>query len=139
MNFSYSYILKTFPPLILIYIMVKYFIPQRIIFPLHFILFVHCLSLLACIHLFNFSERNISNNLFKIYILIHYIFHFYIFFYFFQTLTGNTNTYSEVENVLHPIVFASKVRLYPYSLYDRTVCLRAEIVGCAWEGKLFIS
>ncbi|EDW54493.1 GM18617 [Drosophila sechellia] len=50
-----------------------------------------------------------------------------------QVLPGNINTYSEVENVLQPSVFASKVRLYPYSQYDRTVCLRAEIVGCAWE------
>ncbi|XP_043654375.1 discoidin domain-containing receptor 2-like [Drosophila teissieri] len=50
-----------------------------------------------------------------------------------EVLPGNINTYSEVENVLQPSVFASKVRLYPYSQYDRTVCLRAEIVGCAWE------
>lgn len=52
-----------------------------------------------------------------------------------QILPGNINTYSEVENVLQPSIFASKVRIYPYSQYDRTVCLRAEIVGCAWEGK----
>ncbi|KAH8325709.1 hypothetical protein KR067_004847 [Drosophila pandora] len=50
-----------------------------------------------------------------------------------KILPGNINTYSEVENVLHPSVFASKVRIYPYSQYDRTVCLRAEIVGCLWK------
>ncbi|ETN58804.1 hypothetical protein AND_009606 [Anopheles darlingi] len=50
-------------------------------------------------------------------------------------LTGNINTYSEVEQVLQPIIFATKIRIYPYSLYDRTVCLRAEIIGCEWEGK----
>ncbi|BFF93401.1 discoidin domain-containing receptor 2 [Drosophila madeirensis] len=50
-----------------------------------------------------------------------------------EVLPGNINTYSEVENVLQPSIFASKVRIYPYSQYDRTVCLRAEIVGCAWE------
>ncbi|XP_034472140.1 discoidin domain-containing receptor 2 [Drosophila innubila] len=50
-----------------------------------------------------------------------------------EILPGNINTYSEVENVLQPSIFASKVRIYPYSQYDRTVCLRAEIVGCAWE------
>ncbi|XP_061386918.1 discoidin domain-containing receptor tyrosine kinase B-like, partial [Musca vetustissima] len=50
-----------------------------------------------------------------------------------EILPGNTNTYSEVENVLQPIIFASKVRIYPYSQYDRTVCLRAEVVGCPWE------
>lgn len=52
-----------------------------------------------------------------------------------QILSGNTNTYSEVENVLQPIIFASKIRIYPYSQYDRTVCLRAEIIGCEWDGK----
>ncbi|XP_055387519.1 discoidin domain-containing receptor tyrosine kinase B-like isoform X2 [Condylostylus longicornis] len=50
-----------------------------------------------------------------------------------EILTGNINTYSEVENILQPIIFASKVRIYPYSQYDRTVCLRAEINGCPWE------
>ncbi|XP_055385596.1 discoidin domain-containing receptor 2-like isoform X2 [Condylostylus longicornis] len=50
-----------------------------------------------------------------------------------EVLTGNINTYSEIENTLQPIIFASKIRIYPYSQYDRTVCLRAEIVGCPWE------
>lgn len=45
------------------------------------------------------------------------------------------NTYSEVENRLHPIIVGSKVRIYPYSQYDRTVCLRVELVGCPWNGK----
>ncbi|XP_037031217.1 discoidin domain-containing receptor 2 isoform X2 [Bradysia coprophila] len=53
-----------------------------------------------------------------------------------EILTGNINTYSEVENALQPIIFASKVRIYPYSQYDRTVCLRAEVVGCVWNEKL---
>lgn len=57
--------------------------------------------------------------------------------FFHQILTGNINTYSEVENVLQPIIIASKVRIYPYSQYDRTVCLRAEIVGCPWNGKYY--
>lgn len=52
-----------------------------------------------------------------------------------QILTGNINTYSEVENALQPIIVASKVRIYPYSQYDRTVCLRVELVGCPWIGK----
>uniref|UniRef100_A0A1I8PY60 Protein kinase domain-containing protein n=1 Tax=Stomoxys calcitrans TaxID=35570 RepID=A0A1I8PY60_STOCA len=50
-----------------------------------------------------------------------------------EILPGNINTYSEVENILHPVIYASKVRIYPYSQYDRTVCLRAEVVGCPWE------
>lgn len=53
----------------------------------------------------------------------------------FQILTGNINTYSEVENFLQPIIIASKIRIYPYSQYDRTVCLRVELVGCVWNGK----
>lgn len=52
-----------------------------------------------------------------------------------QTIAGNINTYSEVEQILQPIIFASKIRIYPYSEYDRTVCLRAEIIGCVWDGK----
>ncbi|XP_068151340.1 uncharacterized protein smal [Drosophila tropicalis] len=50
-----------------------------------------------------------------------------------EILSGNINTYSEVENALQPIIFASKIRIYPYGQYDRTVCLRAEIVGCPWQ------
>ncbi|XP_055903632.1 discoidin domain-containing receptor 2-like [Eupeodes corollae] len=50
-----------------------------------------------------------------------------------EILPGNINTYSEVENLLQPIIFASKIRIYPYSQYDRTVCMRAEVVGCPWE------
>ncbi|XP_065358097.1 discoidin domain-containing receptor 2-like [Calliphora vicina] len=53
-----------------------------------------------------------------------------------EILPGNINTYSEVENVLQPIIFATKIRIYPYSQYDRTVCLRAEVVGCPWEEGL---
>ncbi|XP_055299396.1 discoidin domain-containing receptor 2-like, partial [Sitodiplosis mosellana] len=53
-----------------------------------------------------------------------------------EILTGNINTYSEVENILQPIIIASKVRIYPYSQYDRTVCLRVELVGCPWTDGL---
>jgi hypothetical protein len=52
-----------------------------------------------------------------------------------QILTANINTYSEVENALQPIIMAQKVRIYPYSQYDRTVCLRAELIGCIWDGE----
>jgi hypothetical protein len=40
-----------------------------------------------------------------------------------------------VENALQPIIMAQKVRIYPYSQYDRTVCLRAELIGCIWDGE----
>lgn len=55
-----------------------------------------------------------------------------------QILQGNTNTYSEVENVLHPIIFATKIRIFPYNQYERTVCLRVEVVGCPNDGEYHI-
>lgn len=55
--------------------------------------------------------------------------------YIFQILTGNINTYSEVERELQPIIVAQKIRIYPYSQYDRTVCLRAELIGCPFDGE----
>lgn len=52
-----------------------------------------------------------------------------------QILQGNANTYSENENLLQPIVFATKIRIYPYNQYERTVCLRVEVVGCPTDGE----
>lgn len=52
-----------------------------------------------------------------------------------EVLPGNVNTYSEVENVLQPVILATKVRIYPYNQYERTVCLRVEVVGCPTEGE----
>lgn len=40
-----------------------------------------------------------------------------------------------MENVLQPMIVAQKVRIFPYSQYDRTVCMRAELIGCAWDGE----
>ncbi|KAI1300258.1 Discoidin domain-containing receptor 2 [Halotydeus destructor] len=53
-------------------------------------------------------------------------------------LPGNTDTYSIKRNQLElPIVGANLIRLVPYSQYERTVCLRAELFGCvAEEGPL---
>jgi hypothetical protein len=59
-------------------------------------------------------------------------------FFFIQILTGNINTYSEVERELQPIIIAQKVRIYPYSQYDRTVCLRAELIGCPFDGEYLL-
>jgi hypothetical protein len=56
-----------------------------------------------------------------------------------QILTANINTYSEVENAMQPIIMAQKVRIYPYSQYDRTVCLRAELIGCIWDGESLLA
>lgn len=54
----------------------------------------------------------------------------------FQLLTGNTNTFTIVDQKLDPPVIASKVRFLPYSDHVRTVCMRVELLGCIWTGKL---
>ncbi|XP_046391310.1 discoidin domain-containing receptor 2-like isoform X3 [Ischnura elegans] len=52
-------------------------------------------------------------------------------------LPGNTDTYSVVEQVLDPPILATRIRFVPYSLHLRTVCMRAELIGCRWlEGLL---
>ncbi|XP_026464488.1 discoidin domain-containing receptor 2-like [Ctenocephalides felis] len=53
-----------------------------------------------------------------------------------EVLTGNSDTASVVEHRLLPPIFASKVRLFPHSLHRRTVCLRAELLGCMDDGKV---
>ncbi|KAI5700845.1 hypothetical protein M8J75_003458 [Diaphorina citri] len=51
-------------------------------------------------------------------------------------LSGNINTYLEVrQELVFPFV-AQKVRFIPYSVYPRTVCMRVELYGCAWEQNL---
>ncbi|XP_065160829.1 discoidin domain-containing receptor tyrosine kinase B isoform X2 [Atheta coriaria] len=47
-----------------------------------------------------------------------------------ELLSGNTNTYTVVEQKLEPPVIATKIRLLPYSDHVRTVCMRVELVGC---------
>ena len=53
----------------------------------------------------------------------------------FQILPGNGNTYAVANNTLNPAIFASKIRLVPYSDHPRTVCMRIELVGCLFQGK----
>ncbi|KAG8230054.1 hypothetical protein J437_LFUL000890 [Ladona fulva] len=50
-----------------------------------------------------------------------------------KLLPGNTDTYSVVEQVLDPPLLATRIRFVPYSLHLRTVCLRAELIGCRWQ------
>ncbi|XP_026679844.1 discoidin domain-containing receptor tyrosine kinase B-like [Diaphorina citri] len=53
-----------------------------------------------------------------------------------KILSGNINTYLEVrQELVFPFV-AQKVRFIPYSVYPRTVCMRVELYGCAWEQNL---
>ncbi|XP_008200082.1 discoidin domain-containing receptor 2 isoform X1 [Tribolium castaneum] len=53
-----------------------------------------------------------------------------------QILRGNSDTASVESQRLMPPVFASKVRILPYSVHRRTVCLRIELLGCPYEGGI---
>ncbi|KAI5700800.1 hypothetical protein M8J75_002990 [Diaphorina citri] len=50
-----------------------------------------------------------------------------------EVMTGNTNTYLESKTSLDPPIWASKIRLVPFSVYVRTVCMRVELYGCPWN------
>lgn len=39
-----------------------------------------------------------------------------------------------MENQLDPVIIAAKIRLLPYSMHRRTVCLRLELLGCPFQG-----
>ena len=53
-------------------------------------------------------------------------------------LKGNSDTYSVKKNQLDiPIVGANVLRVVPFSQYMRTVCLRFELFGCPYQGKLY--
>ncbi|CAH0546092.1 unnamed protein product [Brassicogethes aeneus] len=53
-----------------------------------------------------------------------------------KVLTGNSNTYLVVRQRLELPFVASKVRFIPYSEHPRTVCMRVELYGCAWEQNM---
>lgn len=56
----------------------------------------------------------------------------------FQIISGNTDTETVVSHRLMPTVYGSKVRILPYSIHRRTVCLRVEVKGCPAEGQFRI-
>ncbi|XP_037082022.1 discoidin domain-containing receptor tyrosine kinase B-like [Pollicipes pollicipes] len=47
-----------------------------------------------------------------------------------EVLPGNENNYLAVQRRLVPPIFATRLRLLPYSEYARMVCLRVELHGC---------
>ncbi|CAG9771117.1 unnamed protein product [Ceutorhynchus assimilis] len=51
-------------------------------------------------------------------------------------LRGNSDTASVESHKLMPTIFASKIRLLPYSIHRRTVCLRMELLGCPYKGGI---
>ncbi|XP_012523406.1 uncharacterized protein LOC105829245 [Monomorium pharaonis] len=50
-----------------------------------------------------------------------------------KVLRGNSNTYLVEKQKLDLPFVASRVRFVPYSQHPRTVCMRVEIYGCAWN------
>ncbi|ERL85490.1 hypothetical protein D910_02909 [Dendroctonus ponderosae] len=49
-----------------------------------------------------------------------------------EVIEGNINPYLGAKRQLDPPLWASKIRLYPYSHHKRTVCMRVELYGCRW-------
>ncbi|KAJ8877667.1 hypothetical protein PR048_022122 [Dryococelus australis] len=56
-----------------------------------------------------------------------------------QILSGNTDTSTVVSHRLMPPVFASQLRVLPYSVHRRTVCLRVELRGCLFDSESHLS
>lgn len=53
-----------------------------------------------------------------------------------QVISGNENTYDVVLKDLGPPIIARMVRFYPLADRMMSVCLRVEIYGCLWSGKV---
>ncbi|XP_053970540.1 discoidin domain-containing receptor tyrosine kinase B-like isoform X1 [Hylaeus volcanicus] len=51
-----------------------------------------------------------------------------------EVLVGNNDTATVVSHELVPPIFASQIRILPYSEHRRTVCLRIELRGCQDNG-----
>ena len=47
-----------------------------------------------------------------------------------QVMAGNTDTYSVAEVKMVPPVVTGRIRVIPYSQYQRSVCIRVELRGC---------
>ena len=51
----------------------------------------------------------------------------------YTVLPGNVDTYSVVKVMLDTPVVTNRIRVIPYSHYQRTVCIRMELWGCQQE------
>lgn len=54
-----------------------------------------------------------------------------------QVISGNENTYDVVLKDLGPPIIARMVRFYPLADRVMSVCLRVELYGCLWSGRVF--
>ncbi|ODM98888.1 Discoidin domain-containing receptor 2 [Orchesella cincta] len=53
-----------------------------------------------------------------------------------EVMKGNINTYLAEKSELNPPIYASKLRIIPFSRHRRTVCMRSEVYGCIYKGGL---
>lgn len=53
-----------------------------------------------------------------------------------QVIEGNRNTYDIVLKDLEPPIIARFVRFMPVTDHSMNVCMRVELYGCEWLGKL---
>ena len=53
-----------------------------------------------------------------------------------QVVQGNSNTYASEIRPIDPPVIARRLRFLPFSSYPKTVCMRVELYGCPWTGRL---
>jgi len=54
-----------------------------------------------------------------------------------QVLQGNVNTYSAELRELDPPIIARRIRFVPFSIHPKPACMRVELYGCTWTGKIF--
>ena len=55
-----------------------------------------------------------------------------------QVIEGNRNAYDIVLKDLEPPIIARFVRFMPVTDHSMNVCMRVELYGCEWLGKLWL-
>lgn len=55
-----------------------------------------------------------------------------------QVIEGNRNAYDIVLKDLEPPIIARFVRFMPVTDHSMTVCMRVELYGCEWLGKMWL-
>lgn len=53
-----------------------------------------------------------------------------------QVIEGNRNAYDTVLKDLEPPIIARFVRFMPVTDHSMNVCMRVELYGCEWLGKV---
>lgn len=55
-----------------------------------------------------------------------------------QVIEGNRNAYDIVLKDLEPPIIARFVRFMPVTDHSMNVCMRVELYGCEWLGKMWL-